>query len=105
SMGRAPTGPTQQRGIAMTMIVQPITGADESDWQKSKIIYPGDWLRFRDAADFSTFYGNTHPLPERCGGLHDSHCKADLESYLDTLACGRALAHEPDGFYYHRTRN
>ena len=77
----------------------------EAQFNASKMLYPGDLLHFRDAADFAAFFGNEQPLPETCAGLHESECRADLESCLDALACNRKLAGEPDGFYYHRTRH
>ena len=83
----------------MTTLQTPVD-SEREDF--GKLVYPGDWLRFRDAADFIAFWGDKHSLPETCAGLHDSHCKADLESCLDTLSCGSPLTHD---FVYHRIRH
>jgi Protein of unknown function (DUF3631) len=77
----------------------------EAQFNASKTVYPGDWLWFRDAADFMAFCGREHPSPETCIGLHDSPQRDDLDACLNTLSCGRELADEADGFYYHRTRH
>jgi hypothetical protein len=77
----------------------------EACFNKGKTILAGDWLPFRDAADFNAFYGGQRALPETCIGLEDSECRADHETVLDTLSCGCRLVDEPDGFYYHRTRH
>lgn len=73
-------------------------------WVKGKFVYPGDWLRFEDGADFKNFYGKKLPLPQVCAGLNDSPLRAGLEAVLDDLSCGRALMDEPY-WYYHRTLN
>jgi hypothetical protein len=82
--------------------------------KKERRLYPGDWIRFRDAADFRAFYGRKQPLPEACIGLEDSEVRDDLDAVLGTLACSSTLSgskrpsrvtDEPDGFYYHRTRH
>jgi hypothetical protein len=84
------------------------------EWRRGRWLYPGDWIRFRDAADFRAFYGKKHPLPETCVGLKDSDRRDDLAACLDTLVCSSTLpgskrpsrvTDEPDGFYYHRTRH
>jgi len=83
------------------------------EWHRGRWLYPGDWIRFRDAADFRAFYGRKQPLPETCVGLYDSDSRSRLEAVLDTLSCAstlpgskrpRRVTDEPDGFYYHRTR-
>jgi hypothetical protein len=74
------------------------------EWKKGKWVYPGDWLRFKNATDFARFYGREHPLPKVCTGLEDSPCRTGLAAVLDRLSCGRALADEPY-WYYHRTRH
>jgi hypothetical protein len=75
------------------------------EWYRGKWVYPGDWLRLRDAADFSTFWGREHPMPTHCSGLEDSEDRDRILKYdpikVD-LSCGCRLA---DGFYYHRTRH
>jgi hypothetical protein len=68
-------------------------------------ILSGHWLHFRDAADFRAFYGEERPLPETCIGLDDSDSRSELEAVQDSLSCGCKLSDEPDGFYYHPTRN
>lgn len=71
------------------------------EWHRGKQVYPGDWLRFKNATDFARFYGREHPLPKVCAGLEDSPCRSDLSAVLDRLSCGRALVGEPY-WYYHR---
>jgi len=60
----------------------------------AKVVCPGDWLLFRDAAEFAEFWGAKRPLPETCIGFGDSPCPSFL-----------GLVDEPGGFYYHRTRH
>jgi hypothetical protein len=86
-------------------IAPSVTMPNQADSDIGKMVYPGDWLRFRDAADFAEFWGAKHPLAETCIGLNDSDCRSELDACLDSLSCGCKLAHEPDGFYYHRTRH
>jgi hypothetical protein len=86
-------------------IAPSVTMPNQADSDIGKMIYPGDWLWFRDAADFAEFWGAKHPLPETCIGLNDSDCRRKLDAFLDGLSCGCKLADEPDGFYYHRTRH
>lgn len=79
----------------------------EAWFSRTKTVYPGDWLRFRDAADFRDFYGDQcPPLPETCIGLGDSPVRDDLDAVLDTLSCASKWnpSKHPDCFYYHRTR-
>jgi hypothetical protein len=40
----------------------------EAWFNRTKTLYPGDWLWFRDAADFCDFYGAQCPPPEACVG-------------------------------------
>jgi hypothetical protein len=84
------------------------------DWFRGRWVYAGDWIRFRDAADFRAFYGAKWPLPEVCIGLDDSDVRDGLEAVLDTLSCTstlpgskrpRRVTDEPDGFFYQRTRH
>lgn len=67
-------------------------------------IYPGDWVRFKNASDFARFYRRKHSLPKVCAGLEDSPLRIELAAVLDTLSCGRALADEPY-WYYHEPRH
>jgi hypothetical protein len=73
------------------------------EWHRGRSLYPGDWIWFRDAADFHAFYGKKHPLPKVCVGLEDSEDRERVLKYdpikVD-LSCDRRLA---DGFYYNRT--
>lgn len=71
--------------------------------RKSKLVYPGGWLRFHNADDFRDYYGQQCPLPEVCIGLEDSDFQSDHEAVLDTLSCGCKPADHADAFYYHRT--
>jgi hypothetical protein len=75
------------------------------DWHRGRWLFPGDWIRFQDGADFHSFYGKRQPLPDACVGLHDSDCRSELEACLGSLSCGRKLPDESDVFYYHRTRH
>jgi hypothetical protein len=75
------------------------------EWFRGKWVHAGDWIRFRDAADFRAFYGKHQPLPEICIGLNDSDVRDDLDASLDSLFCDRKLAKQSDGFLYHRTRH
>src|SRR5437868_3201678 len=81
------------------------TALSEHDWQKSKTVFPGDMLWFRDAADFNAFFDGKCALPDACAGLESSPFRADHEAVLDTLACGCKLPDKTDGFYYHRTQH
>ena len=62
------------------------------DWQQSKLIYPGDWMRFHDAADFKAFWNGELPLPGVCSGLSNSALASELLLVHDNLDCGRPLA-------------
>jgi|GEM_PF-2364701 len=98
--------------------------------EPSKLVYPGDWLHFRDAPDFTALWGDARALPETCAGLDDSSSRSELEEVIGKLAkdykgplpdpddqegldalpmtdlsCDCKLSLEPDGFYYHRTRH
>ena len=75
------------------------------EWYRGSWVYPGDWLRFRDATHFKKFWGRKHLMPTKCGGLKDSEERDRILKYdpiKTDLSCGRRLA---DGFYYHRTRH
>ena len=75
------------------------------EWYRGKWLYPGDWLWFRDATDFTKFWGRKHFMPTKCGGLEDSEDRDRILKYdpiKTELSCGRRLA---DGFYYHPTRH
>lgn len=74
-------------------------------WYRGKWVYPGDWLIFRDAADFRGFYGKSCGVPEVCSGLEDSHRRSELAAVLDRLSCGRKLSEEANGFFFHKTRH
>ena len=72
--------------------------------QQSKLIYPGDWMRFHDAADFKAFGSGELPLPEVCSGLSDSASASELLLVHDNLNCGHPLA-DARYWYYHKTRH
>jgi len=43
-------------------------------------------------------------MPKICAGLEDSPHRAELDTILDHLSCGRTLTDEPY-WYYHRLRH
>jgi hypothetical protein len=83
----------------------PLCEACEQFQKESKTLFPGDWLFFRDAADFRVFYCDQLPLPERCIGVEDSPEIIEHDACLTSPSCGCNPAEQPDGFYYHPTRH
>lgn len=74
----------------------------------NKLVYPGDWLWFRDRADFDAFWQGEYVMPECCVGLESSEAADEILAHdpikVD-LSCNCKLAEQPDGFYFHRTRH
>jgi len=82
----------------------PLCDACEQFRKESKDLFPGGWLFFRNAPDFRAFYGDQLPLSEKCIGLEDSPEIIEHDACLTSPSCGCNPAEQPDGFYYHPTR-
>src|SRR5262249_47207664 len=75
------------------------------EFYRGSRIYPGDWLKFRNARHFRRFYGRHHAVPNVCAGLETSEDRDRILKYDPIkvhLSCGCPLSGE---FYYHDTRH
>jgi hypothetical protein len=73
-VGASREGEGQKEWVAMSDEEQ---AEHKAQFNAGKMLYPGDLLHFRNAADFAAFFGNEQPLPETCAGLHDSERRAE----------------------------
>src|SRR5262249_40692 len=73
-----------------------------------KLVYPRDWLWFRDKADFEAFWQGECAMPERCIGLETSESSGEILAHDPIkveLSCDCKLLEQLDGFYFHGTRH
>jgi hypothetical protein len=81
-----------------------MSDAEFDTWfNKTKTVYPGDWLRFRNEAEFHEFFDSKRALPITCCGLSDSPDSAEILAHdpikVD-LNCDSKLTGDC-AFYYH----